>query len=1138
MQKLLFLLVFWYIGFQAAAQRQYAANSVLASGNWYKISVRQEGVYKVDLPFLNSLGINTPNISSVSIRLFGNGGGMLAEKNQELPQDDLVENAIMMIDGGDGVFNGSDYFLFYAPGPDRWLKDSLNRSYRHQKNIYSDVAYYFISINGTGKRISTSNFTGVANRTVNSFDEHFFHELDTINFLNSGKEWYGEEFSNTPGNSLSRSFSVNLPGLVLTEPLRLTSNLAARTVAGSSSFAAKINGLLFHNIPVGGVSGNFLDAFGLNTQQQASALVSQSNLNVTYTFSPGNFSAQGWLNWFEIQARRSLSFTGQNQFSFRDWNSVGAGIINEFIIDNSSNLAQIWEVTDPSNPIKMNAPFAVSSSRFTNDGSRLREYIAFSGTSFLTPVPAGAVANQNLHNYQVRDYIIVTDKTLLAEANRLAAFHNQEYGYRVVVATTEQIYNEFGSGSPDPAAIRDYVKMFYDKAGTDSTKRPKYLLLFGDASFDYKNRVTNNTNLVPAYQSVNSLDPLTSYTSDDFFGLLDDADDVNLVAPPSLLDIGIGRIPAKNITEAKNMVDKIINYHSANSFGPWRNQLTFAADDEDNNIHLNDAEFISSNAVAINSRFNPNKIYLDAYKQESGSGGSRYPQVNRNIVNQNFSGNLIFNYNGHGGYQRLADEAVFGREEALQFNNPNKLPLFITATCDFAPYDDPTKTSIGEFLLMNDTKGAIALLTTTRLVFAFSNRIINNNYLQIALQKDPVQGYLTLGESLKRAKNHTYLSFGDYINNRKFTLLGDPAMRLGFPELNVTLSEINGHPATGNDTLKALEKYTFSGEVTDDNGTVLNNFNGTIYPTLYDKPQQVQTLGNDPSSPVTTFSQQTNIIYKGKTSVQNGRYNFTFIVPKDINYQVANGKLSLYANDQTKDANGVSSNFKIGGTSNSIFSDNLGPEIKPYLNDEKFVSGGLVNESPVLIVKLADSSGINTVGTGIGHDITAVLDGDDKNAFVLNDFYEAELNSYQRGTVRFQLTNLAEGFHTLKIKAWDVANNSNEVMLEFYVAKKESLKISHVLNYPNPFTSNTQFWFEHNQPATDLKVLIQVYSMTGKIVHQIQKQLMTDGNRVTIDWDGNDIYSEKLAKGVYIYRIIVSNTSGQKATALQKLYIL
>jgi hypothetical protein len=357
---------------------------------------------------------------------------------------------------------------------------------------------------------------------------------------------------------------------------------------------------------------------------------------------------------------------------------------------------------------------------------------------------SGKINNQNLHNSVTADYIIITHSSLLYEAQRLAQFHIQRDGYRTVVVTTDQIFQEFSGGTPDPTALRDFVKMYFDKAGSDSTLRPKYLLLFGAASFDYKNRISNNSNIVPCYESVMSVDPLATYTSDDFFGLLNDSDDVNIISPPSLLDIGIGRLPARNLNEAKIMVDKIIRYHSPQSFGPWRNQMVFVADDKDNDLHVQDAEVVSADATATNPLFNQNKIYLDAYKMISGSGGSRYPDVNAAIVNRVFDGSLLFNYNGHGGYQQLSGSAILTKTELDQFNNPNKLPLFITATCDFAPYDDPTKNSLGIALLNNDSTGAVALMTTTRDVFAASNLVLNDNYEKIALQPDANGKYFRL----------------------------------------------------------------------------------------------------------------------------------------------------------------------------------------------------------------------------------------------------------------------------------------------------------------------------------------------------------------------------------------------------------
>lgn len=1125
---------------KTAAQRLYATNSILQSGNFIKIGITRAGVYKIDVAFLNNTGLSSGNISSSSIRLFGNGGQMLEEKNTSNYNDDLIENAIEVIDGGDGIFNNSDYFLFYAPGPNKWIADSINQTFTHQKNIYSDTAYYFITLGSNGKRIITKTITAIPTQTVTAYNDHYFYENDLVNFLNSGKEWYGEEFSNIT-NILSRNFTVDLNGLIQSEPLTITTNFAGRSVNSASTLILKANNTALNTITIPTNSGNFLDVFAASVSSTNNFTSSLPSLDINVGFTPANASAQAWLNWFEVHSRRAIIIPSSGQLLFRDWRSVGTNNIAAFTISNSTSSTSVWDVSNSNQPEKMATSYVTNQTTFINNASRLKEYIAFNNANYLTPVALGKIENQNLHNSNVVDYLIVTNPLLLNEAKRLALFHTQQNGYKVFVATTTQIFNEFASGNLDPTAIRDFVKMYYDKAGADSTKRPKYLLLFGNASFDYKNRIANNSNLVPCYESNNALDPLSTYTSDDFFGLLDNSDDINNTAPVSLLDIGIGRIPAINATEAKIMVDKVINYYSKQSLGAWRNTATFVADDKDNNTHLNDAESISSNVTSTDANINQNKVYLDAYSIASSSSGARYPEVNTALVNQLYNGTLLFNYTGHGGYQRLADEAIFDQDVLNKVSNPNKLPLFITATCDFAPYDDPTKTSIGGQLLTQSNNGAIALMTTTRIVFAFSNKIINTNYLNIALQADVATGkYLSLGEAVKRAKNYTYQTFADIINNRKFTLLGDPAMRLAFPENKVQLTSINNNAFSGNDTLKALNKYSFGGLITDATGNVLSNFNGTVNAIIFDKPQTITTKGNDPSSPVTSFSQQTNFLYKGKASVVNGNFSFSCIIPKDINYQIGKGKISLYADDgNSKDATGYNSNFFIGGSSNSTFSDKDGPTIKAYLNDDKFVNGGLSNENPILILKLNDSSGINTVGTGIGHDITAILDGDEKNIIKLNDYYEAALNNFQEGQIRYQFSTLSEGLHNLKIKAWDVFNNSTEIIIEFTVVKKQQLQINHVYNYPNPFTSKTTFWFEHNQPGENLNVLINIFSVSGKLVHQIKRTINTSGNRsAEIEWDGKDNFSsEKIGRGVYIYRIIVTSNNG-KAETTQKLYLL
>jgi hypothetical protein len=527
--------------------------------------------------------------------------------------------------------------------------------------------------------------------------------------------------------------------------------------------------------------------------------------------------------------------------------------------------------------------------------------------------------------------------------------------------------------------------------------------------------------------------------------------------------------------------------------------------------------------VAIaNPALHADKIYLDAFPLVSGNGGARYPAVNDAIVNEVFTGNLIVNYSGHGSYQRLAEESVLTETEIARFNNPNKLPLFITASCDFAPYDDPAKNSLGNSLLFGNQDGAIALMTTTRVVFAYSNRIMNDNYLRIALQPNAQGNWLTLGEATQQAKNASYQGFGDVFNNRKFSLLGDPAMHLAIPTYHLKLTAINGKPIIGTDSLHALGNYQLTGIVTDGLGNPINSFNGTVYPTVYDKAQDQKTLGNDPASIVTNFAVQNSVLYQGRATVKNGTFQFSFIVPKDINFQPGKAKISLYATNGFKDAAGADTSFFIAGLAN-VSKDTSGPIIKTFLNDENFKDGGLTNENPVLLLHLYDSSGISTSGAAIGHDITAVLDGNERNVLVLNNFYTAALDSYQEGTVNFPLPTLAVGPHQIKIKAWDVANNSSEVILNFVVSKQEKLEVTKLMNYPNPFTTSTRFSFEHNQPNTNLGVEIGIFTLNGQLVKRINKTVNTGGTRnIQLDWDGRDESGRKLKKATYIYHIKVS----------------
>ncbi|MGV3530442.1 MAG: type IX secretion system sortase PorU [Flavisolibacter sp.] len=1116
----------------APAQRTYPAASVLATGNWYKLSVSESGVFKIDLPFLSRLGISG-SIPSSQIRLFGNGGSMLPEDNAVPRPQDLVENAIWVEDGGDGVLDGSDYILFYAPGPDRWLADSVNRTFTHQKNLFSNKAFYYLTIGGSGLRVGTAPAVSPSGPVVNTFDERYFHESDTINFLNSGKEWFGEEFSNLPGRGLSRSFDLPLSDLVA-GPASIRTALVARSIGTPSAFNVAVNGNPVQSPAIPAVSANQYDLFAQKAVNRSVFPLSANTARVQISYQPGGFNSQGWLDHFEFFCRRSLIVPSSGQLSFRDWSSVGQPFV-QFRVGSTRAATRVWDVTDPLHPEQVTT-FDNGQTQFTADARRLREYIAF--YDFLTPTAEDAVANQNLHGGAEADYLIVSHPLFMPAAEKIAAFHRQRSGLRVAVVTTEQVFNEFSSGSPDPTAIRDFVKMYYDRFRAAWQGGNKYLLLLGKGSFDYKNRLDNNANLVPVYETQNSLDPLATYTSDDFFGFLDDDENINDNSRLNTLDVGIGRVPATTVGEAEAFAAKHFDYHDPQAFGAWRNDMDFVADDEDQNLHLQDAEVLTATVRQTAPDFNIQKIYLDAYRQESGSAGGRYPQVKAAINSHINAGTLIWNYSGHGGPDRLAEEAILDQEMVNNWKNRYRLPLFITATCDFAPYDNPYLHSLGEDLLVRPAGGAIALMTTSRVVFAYSNRIINDNYLRLALQRDSAGHYKTLGESLRQAKNYTYQASGDISNNRKFSLLGDPAMALAFPRLQVALTAINGKAPAQADTLAATSSVQLQGEVRDENGDIQGNFNGMATVAVYDKLRTVRTLGNDAGSLPLDIPVQDVLLFRGKATVIGGKFSLQFKLPKDMNYSGGTGKISLYAENGSADGNGAVPVF-LGGLATSTVNDKEGPEIKAFLNDENFVNGGLVNPAPLLIVNLFDTSGINTSGLGIGHDLEATLDDDNRQYFTLNNFYESATDDFSRGQVRFQLPALEPGEHSLTIRAWDAMNNSADYKLFFTVAGSESLSLRYVLNYPNPFTTRTAFWFEHNRPGEPLQVKIEIFTVTGKLINPLTQTINNAGNRSgDIEWNGEDDYGRRIGRGVYLYRLRVTAVDGKTAEKWEKLVIL
>lgn len=1132
---------------QKRASEAYATSSVLASGRWYKIAVTADGMYKIDYNFIkNTLKLDPGSFSLNSLGVFGNGGGMVPDENIRPRYDDLAENPTLMQDNnGNNRFDDGDYLLFYGQMPDEWRYDAASKTFSHFKNLYSDKTYYFLSPDaGTGKRVVPSSNDGTPNLTITEFDEYAYRESDEENVLKSGKTWLGDKmnsFNNT------KSFGFNFPNLITSTPVRIRSSVAAKTFTGSSTIVG-INGqtMLTHNEP--GISSGSYPPGALPYQASATYNASGDAINVTYNFNPNSDptgTAAVYIDWFELHLKRGLSMSG-SFMGFRSSASVGSGNVTQFVLGNANSNTRVWKVTDISGIVSMNASLNGSQLTFHTPTDELEQFIAFDASAgFLSPEYIGTVGNQNLHSIGQPDMIIVSHDDFMAPSNELANFHRTYSGISVEVVPVSQLYTEFGCGKPDISATRDFMRMLYDRAGSDTSKLPQYLLLMGDGSYDPKDREPIKTNFISTYQSNESYSQTSTYTSDDFYGLLDTNEGGDITNSAEELDVAIGRLPVETTQEAWDVVNKIKNYKrpqkdltcvEITSNNSWRNSITFIADDEDGGVHLFDSETICEDARTSHPEYNYDKIYLDAYKQLPTPAGDRYPDVNTAILNKINSGTLVLNWIGHGGETNWAHERIFNQSEITVLNNKEKLPLFITATCEFSRFDAPLRTA-GEWLIVNGKGGAIGSLTTVRLVYSNANKALNTKAFEYLLVPYNGKAHPTLGEMNMLTKNNVVT---DITNTRKFVLLGDPALTLNYPQMNVATTAVNNVPIATADTLKALEEVKITGEIRDLSNNKMTSFNGVVYPLVYDKLSSMKTLKNDGGSPLVNFPLYKNILFKGKASVVNGEFIFSFIVPKDIDYQFGNGRISYYAdNGNFTDAHGYTSNLIIGGAADSFTADYGGPQIDIFMNDEKFVFGGTTNQSPILLAKLADESGINTVGNGIGHDLTAILDDNTQNRIVLNDFYESELDNFRKGAVKYPFSKLADGRHTLKVKAWDVQNNSAEEYTEFIVASDAKLALTHVYNYPNPFTTKTNFMFEHNRACDDMKVSIQIYTVSGKVVKSIQRDLFCDGYRVNdIEWDGKDDYGDPIGKGVYVYKLHVRDSQGNTANKFEKLVVL
>jgi Peptidase family C25 len=1115
------ILVLFGIGIAMPARAQ----SVLATGKWYKVAVQKDGVYKISYKTFRKMGFDVSKTDPRKIKIYGNEGGMLPQPNQAQRPEDLVENAILVTGEADGKFNSNDFILFYAQGADKYSFKQSKGIIAYEKNLYADKNYYFITVSETnGKRVTTDAAVPGNLPAVNSYENFYYHELDEYSELKSGREWFGERFDLTPELTLD----ADIENVVSGSTIKLVSGVMAKAFL-PSSFTVSINGTQTLTQSVPSIPNDRYTVKGairndtISVSADAVLAIGKSAQKIKYTYNKASSGQSvGFLNFVLLQATQALTLDGP-QTIFRSLASI-ENPASKFEINNSSSSAAVWDVSNPYEPRAISSSFNTGTTAFNAVTSVVKEFVVFT-PDVAAPELVGKITNQDLHSLSTPRLLIITHPAFRSQAERLAEYRNSR-NIATTVVTTEQVYHEFSSGRQDVTALRDFIKFLYDK----NPAALKSVLLVGKGSYDYKKRVVDNLNFVPVYESRNSLHPVDSYSSDDYFGFLEENEGIWSESPAinHTLDVAVGRLPVKSSLEAAQVVDKIIRYESEASIqGFWQKEIVFVADDGDGNLHQEDADDLSESIDEDHSEFDVSKIYLDQFLQISKPGGEVSPETNEAIERGFNKGALIINYTGHGGERLLAQERIFDEIMISKLKN-DQWPVLVTATCEFGKSDDPMVISGGEQCLLKENAGAIALVTTGRPVEASTNFVLNKAFYNAFFERENNKP-LTLGEIFRRTKNSSLSG----VSNRNFSLLGDPELQLALPSRSIIVTEVKTE--SGSTTLKSLSTVLVKGEVQDENG-IDEDFNGLLEAALFDKKVSFQTLGNE-NSPF-PYQQWYNRLFRGQAKVENGLFEFNFVVPKNIAFQIAEGKLSLYARDSAQQltASGFSKSFTVGSSESNPDADTTPPVIQLFVGDTTFLAGGIANPNTQLVARLYDSHGINISGYGIGNSLTAIIDGE---SFVVNDYYIADVNNHTRGTVVFPLADLTPGTHTLSLKAWDTYNNPAQATIEFTVTDTEKLVIHSLGNYPNPFQTSTKVTFTHNRSGDDLAGTLTLYDLTGSVLQTYDFNIPSSTYQVELP---ELIPGVNLPKnqggGLYFARLSLrSLTNGSKNEQVTKLIL-
>ena len=1101
----------------------YTSTSLLADGKWVKMRVTETGIHCLTYEELAAAGLKPSDV-----RIYGYGGGMLSQNFRLEKHDDLPPVTFYMHKGSDGVFNQGDYILFYAQGIDSW--EYANNHFIHTHNTYSRYGYYFLTDNaGEQHLIPTAEAVAETDYTADTYMAYMVHDRDSVNLVDvsgkagGGREFYGELLTDAhPRVKMSFPFHDLADDATLDIRCRVAGASGEQTTftmaVGANQYSCVTEKILVSDFYTKATTNEGRDRFTLPADGTGTQVFE-------LRFSNPTSGSRGYLNYVEMSTRCKMVMSGQ-EMVMTNVDNIGASTTTRYTLSNATNDIEIWDVTDPTSIVRLPSTLSGNKLQFVGSNDKMQTFLAVKpglATGWLKPVIENQVPNQNLHALKNIDLVIICPEDFIPAAQIIARAHEQYDAITTAIVTDKQVYNEFSSGTPDATAYRWIMKMLYDRAES-ATEKPKWLLLLGDGSYDNRKlMLTSGPNTLLTYQAMNSEVETKAYATDDYFGFLDDHEGLSDIT--GRMDIGVGRLPVSSAESAEAVAEKIATYIRNEQPGKWHQQLMFVADDGDSNLHTRITDLAAERVRVKNMSFVVNKIYLDAYTQEVSASGESYPLAKNRFINLLNDGVLFMDYSGHGGYNNITSENLLSLRDCRTMSNANQ-GFWMLATCGFAHFDASDQ-SASEEAVINPIGGAIAVMSACRTVYASQNREINRNLCDTLFGHANEFSYkMTIGEACRIAKNLT----GSDENKLPYILLGDPAIRLHYP------TDYRVRTEQASDTLNALTLHTFTGWVENTDGDTAREFNGTVNITVMDKLQQVTTLDNDHSKESDkvkyTYNDYPNTLYQGRAQVKDGHFDYSFMMPKDIRYNFGNGRITYHAIDSINgEGIGHFENFVIGGSSSVAIMDSIGPELKIYLNSPSFIDGDKTTEQPHFYAEIFDEHGINTVGSGIGHDLLLTVDNDPNRMYILNDYY-ASSGSYQSGQVSYRMSNMSEGEHKLTFRAWDLLNNSTTKSLSFQVVKGLEPTMYSIMSYPHTVRVSEvlHFSIDYDQPDELIEMAVNVYSPTGALVYHSERK-GTEQHSFAIS-------DAHLTPGIYVYRVSLTTTEGKSTGKSGKLIVI